>query len=349
MSLSASTSSVPSFSPCTVTSGDTFGTFEWSEMFSLPKHKFSFRLLECLREKLQLSRSLKSELVENVCREIIAHSKYPTTTNITDVARAIVREYQHLKETIGTGYGGWRQSIKDKLKNMRRVDDSEEVQNKKKSILPGSRSQGWRKSPRKNQQMDNSNVPPESIRDASCQDTTYVHSRQNKELCDGNINFANIDSSSSIREETGDDLSCQAASQSHTDRDVIDNNERLESLERTYIIRRQEIIRNKIKVSELMECYPGLFTKDAIEREWFRITSIPNIYSCISNFIEKHGETMYELLIQRKKLPAWAANIRQIFSMKTPTWSKDIMVLLTLPVHFWEESFIYMYPVSRVY
>lgn len=52
-----------------------------------------------------------------------------------DVARAIILQYPYLRETLGTGYGGWRQTIRDKFKNMRRLDTSEEVKQKKKGSV----------------------------------------------------------------------------------------------------------------------------------------------------------------------------------------------------------------------
>ncbi|GBM82545.1 hypothetical protein AVEN_29333-1 [Araneus ventricosus] len=37
-------------------------------------------------------------------------------------------------DTIGTGYGGWRQAIRDKFKKLRRFDQSEEVKRRKENI-----------------------------------------------------------------------------------------------------------------------------------------------------------------------------------------------------------------------
>lgn len=75
-----------------------------------------------------------------MCREITVNTKYPSSLAITDAARAIVREYTYLRETIGTGYGGWRQSIRDRLKNIRRCDQSEEVKSRKKVVKSAASS-----------------------------------------------------------------------------------------------------------------------------------------------------------------------------------------------------------------
>ncbi|GBM81645.1 hypothetical protein AVEN_226922-1 [Araneus ventricosus] len=82
---------------------------------------------------MTLSRVLQAELVGAYCRSITINTKYPSSIMVTDAARKIVTDYQYLKETIGTGYGGWRQAIRDKLKNLRRFDQSEEVKLRKKT------------------------------------------------------------------------------------------------------------------------------------------------------------------------------------------------------------------------
>lgn len=100
---------------------------------------FSIFLSDALKAKLPLGRALKSELIRVVCRAITADTKYPSSIRITDAARKIVSDYPYLKESMGTGSGGWRQSIRDCLKNMRRSDQSEEVKARKK-LLKGTTS-----------------------------------------------------------------------------------------------------------------------------------------------------------------------------------------------------------------
>lgn len=99
--------------------------------FTIPAKDFSSRLRQALQDEVPLPRVLRSELIHTICSSVVKHSKYPTSVMVTDMARAIVSKYPYLKESIGTGYGGWRQAIRDKLKNMRRFDQSEEVKQKK--------------------------------------------------------------------------------------------------------------------------------------------------------------------------------------------------------------------------
>ncbi|GBN57730.1 hypothetical protein AVEN_58152-1 [Araneus ventricosus] len=94
---------------------------------------FSNCLNEALKKKMTLSRVLRAELVGAYCRSITINTKYPSSIMVTDAPRKIVTDYQYLKKTIGTGYGSWRQAIRDKLKNLRRFDQSEEVKRRKKT------------------------------------------------------------------------------------------------------------------------------------------------------------------------------------------------------------------------
>ncbi|GBM07436.1 hypothetical protein AVEN_26502-1 [Araneus ventricosus] len=91
-------------------------------------------LNKALKKKMTLSRVLRAELVGAYCRSITINIKYPSSIMVTDAARKIVTDYQYLKETIGTGYGGWRKAIRDKFKNLRRFDQSEEVKRRGKNI-----------------------------------------------------------------------------------------------------------------------------------------------------------------------------------------------------------------------
>lgn len=95
---------------------------------------FSMALNEALNGEIVLSRTLRSELVNIVCKVITPNTKYPSSVTITDAARKIVADYPYLRETIGTGYGGWRQAIRDRLKNIRRFDQSDEVKKRRKAV-----------------------------------------------------------------------------------------------------------------------------------------------------------------------------------------------------------------------
>lgn len=100
--------------------------------FTIPSQDFSSRLREALNDQIPLSRVLRSEFIHTICSKIWRISKYPTSIMFTDVARTIILQYPYLTENLGTGYGGWRQAIRDKFKNMRRLDLSKEVKQKKK-------------------------------------------------------------------------------------------------------------------------------------------------------------------------------------------------------------------------
>jgi len=61
----------------------------------------------------------KYQFLDEICLELSLYTKYPTSAMYCDAARSIVDTYPYLKESIGSGYGGWKQALIDKMKNMR--------------------------------------------------------------------------------------------------------------------------------------------------------------------------------------------------------------------------------------
>lgn len=102
---------------------------------TIPTQDFSSRLSKALKDQVPLPRVLRSELIHSICSSVWKYSKYPKSIVFTDLARAVVSEYPHLRESTGTGYDGWRVAIREKFKNMRRLDQSEEVVQKKKNNM----------------------------------------------------------------------------------------------------------------------------------------------------------------------------------------------------------------------
>lgn len=70
-------------------------------------------------------------LVRDLASQIRKYSLYPTSEKYEEVAKALISKFPQLTETIGSGYSGWKQKIRDHMKNFRRLSDNEEVVLKK--------------------------------------------------------------------------------------------------------------------------------------------------------------------------------------------------------------------------
>lgn len=68
--------------------------------------------------------SLKHEFINcNVTEPVVNITLYPSSSQLQDVASSIVRAYPHLRETMGSGYDGWKRCLRNSLKNFRRKSE----------------------------------------------------------------------------------------------------------------------------------------------------------------------------------------------------------------------------------
>jgi len=96
----------------------------WPLDYRLPS-VFPDNVVLALEHKLNLNkpreRYIRGQFLQAiVCNAMRKYTLYPDRAEKTDMARAIIREYPHLRDQSRSGYATWYQSITDSLKNARR-------------------------------------------------------------------------------------------------------------------------------------------------------------------------------------------------------------------------------------
>ena len=92
----------------------------WPENFVISEEKYSRILKKQLFEEKYLTWSHKHEFLGVIVDDIFKYTYYPNLQEVTTVAKCIIRTYPYLSEKIGSGYDGWIQCLRDKLKHVRR-------------------------------------------------------------------------------------------------------------------------------------------------------------------------------------------------------------------------------------
>lgn len=117
-----------------LTDAISFSLMNWSGLSQQIFHEnFSNSLKTALEHESELTWKLKHTLLEEICFKMKELTLYPTSEMYNDIAKELVTRYPYLKESIGSGYGGWKQSLKNKFKNMRRNEPTEQVLKRKRS------------------------------------------------------------------------------------------------------------------------------------------------------------------------------------------------------------------------
>ncbi|KAL1273015.1 hypothetical protein QQF64_028877 [Cirrhinus molitorella] len=100
----------------------------WPEVFFIPKFSVDveYRLRQAnlvyLRDGtlLKLNKELKHDILHKLAEHMYSFKAYPTSSEICDVAKALVEAHPCLRESGSpSGYSGWTQSLKDKMCNYR--------------------------------------------------------------------------------------------------------------------------------------------------------------------------------------------------------------------------------------
>ena len=113
----------------------------WPDIYKIPKNCFSTILMNSLKEQRTLSWSLRKEFKDHVVNDLQQYiGLRKNLAKIKLAAMATVEEFPYLKEEIGSGYGGWMNSITDRFKGLRTEvgDSSLEVRlSKRRNDMPG--------------------------------------------------------------------------------------------------------------------------------------------------------------------------------------------------------------------
>ncbi|XP_077072666.1 uncharacterized protein LOC143746383 [Siphateles boraxobius] len=243
----------------------------WPERFPVPQFSFD---AEIQLQKAQLAyqtdgtvlspnAKLKSDILDALASEIIKYKAYPTSADLDDVAAALVQKHPCLKEKGSvSGYYGWKISLKYKMANyrtkLRNIGCSE-------LNINSHKRKGSMGSP-------NQVKKPRKAEVNYCPDYPYG--------------------------ETKDTLEKQRMTllSEVTKR----NNEQVIKvlMERTFALRRHEVVEDMPFIAEFRNRWPALFTEREVSAEFSRITTIP----LVSKFMGQLDHFSAQLLrIFRKK------------------------------------------------
>ena len=97
----------------------------WPKQFPIPQFAYETEMyLERANEDYRKNGTLltaskvKTDILEKLAETIYMYTAYPSSTQICDVAEALVKKYPCLKEPGSfSGYYGWQQSLKYKMAN----------------------------------------------------------------------------------------------------------------------------------------------------------------------------------------------------------------------------------------
>lgn len=218
----------------------------WPEIFVIPT--FSYEVEHALREgnyafvkegkTLNLTRDQKHNILDGMAAEIYKHKAYPSTKNILMAAEALVRKHPCLKEKgSGTGYEGWKNSLRFKMGNYRTklsragIKDVAVNAGKRSRTNPeGAASRAKIKRPRRGEINFMPNYPQGETKD------------------------------------TLENLRLEMVEQfkkTVTDRDMIIIHQHIQ---RTFALRREEIVNSAPPIAELKDRWPALFCEAQVSK-----------------------------------------------------------------------------------
>jgi len=211
--------------------------YKWASPYKIPVHRFSFSLRNQLQKKAQLNWALRKELKDILVDDLLSFTAYPSKAQRDEVCSAVLSEFPHLREPIGSGFDGLSQSMKDRLKSARRdmaddVLEIKEVKRRKPMNCPTTL-----KKPKKGEINWQPNYP-EGEDEASV---------------DRHIEF--------MLKESKKSPHCQESVVVSSKMDI------------TFAARRQ-IINAKCPIPQLRDRYPLLFSKNQITAEYRRLVNM---------------------------------------------------------------------------
>lgn len=108
---------------------------EWPTNLILNEEVISINVLKCLNEGKNLNYKEKNLLIYDLVQYISKFTIYPSSDKYDCVAKTLIETFPQLEETIGNGFLGWKQKLRDHFKNMRRnMQDYSPVKRKKISM-----------------------------------------------------------------------------------------------------------------------------------------------------------------------------------------------------------------------
>ncbi|XP_076613244.1 uncharacterized protein LOC143336788 [Chaetodon auriga] len=250
----------------------------WPAIFVVPA--FSYEVEYVLREgnsdlgegkTFRLTRDQKHNILDVMAAEIYRHKAYPSTKQIGLAAEALVSKYPCLKEKGSKkGYEGWQNSLRFKMGNYRTKLSKAGI--KDVAVNAGKRSR---------------NNPEGAASRASI-----------KRPRRGEINFL----PNYPQGETRQTLEMQRLAmveqfkRSSMERDMVSIQQHMQ---RTFALRREEIVDLAPPVVELKDRWPALFCEAQLYSEFHRITNL-NLPSTFYASLDKYTPQLLQLYKKRK-------------------------------------------------
>ncbi|XP_056277356.1 uncharacterized protein LOC130198234 [Pseudoliparis swirei] len=212
--------------------------------------------------RLSMSFKLKSDILEKVAEEMFKYKAYPTDADFSDVAQALIKKHPCLSETGSfNGCYGWKQRLKTKMGNYRTqlkgIGCFELLVNSFKSKAPGDA------------------LPAKNVKKPIRGEANHIPDIPTGETSDKLEN---------------ERLSLLSEVKKRNNRTVIKS-----KMDKTFSVRRQEIVEKELGVEELKERWPALFSVDEINAEFTRITTVP-LQPRFLAALDKHYGRLMEII-----------------------------------------------------
>ena len=279
----------------------------WPSEFLIPKETFSKTLKLNLENKQYLPWKLKTELMDRLADAILDYTAYPNTKQKRQVAQALVHEYPHLKECIGSGTDAWEEALRNKMKNIRRLIGTKEVSiNKRKNNLTHAGSSPKVKRPKKGEVNWQPDLP-------NSEDESSIQRH---------ITFLKKESSKKFK-----------------DMDAIKK-----AMDITYPIRRQAI-NSDLPVAQLKDQHPCMFLEAEVFNEFYRLMNI-DINKTFMKSFPQYADKVVRLAQQKKKQSKAISEVLSDMEANKVNQEKTGILLLPLLLNESQDLFIKRFEVT---
>ncbi|XP_056226185.1 sterile alpha motif domain-containing protein 3-like [Seriola aureovittata] len=288
----------------------------WPSAFDIPDFSVdvNFRLrqgdLACMQEgiRMDVSRDMKHVILERLAEAMYKYTAYPTEEHCQEVAAALIAKHPCLKEAGSpTGYCGWKNSIKFKMGNfrtkMRRsgMADVTVNGNKRKRDFPeGAPSCS-------------------NIKRAKRSETNFLPNFPDGE---------NADSLESVRRQL----------ENEAKKRLPDSADVKKMMDKTFALRRKEVVEEQPPVKRMMERWPVLFTESQVFAEFYRIGS-KNLKKDFYEALDHHTARLIDLFKSRKGAVGQSLDhLLQSINTQTDITTTRTAVLQCLPLYLGDNS-----------
>ncbi|XP_052473605.1 uncharacterized protein LOC128030159 [Carassius gibelio] len=245
----------------------------WPETFCIPPFSYDaeFKLEQAnsvFRENGTLlipDIKLKSDILEGLVQKIVQYKVYVTDREFEQVGEALIKKHPCLTERgSDTGYGGWKVSLKYKLSNyrthLRKLGCPEVTVNSLKHKPDGKKS------------------PAYNVKKPKRGEVHYCPSYSPGEN-DHTLEIARVELLSDVKK--------------NNNRETIKT-----KMQRTFALRRQEVLRCAPMIGDFMMRWPALFDVTEVNAEFKRITTVP-LQSKFLSQLDLHYEGFLKVFERR--------------------------------------------------